>query len=120
MRLSGSLRLQSKRQQQLGGDRGPGHAGDRLAPIEELDHPLDLVVSDVMMPGMKGPELVAALRDRQEGLPAVFITGYAEVSLEGALASGPSELLRKPVSPAELRKVVARLTAPGPETADTP
>ena len=51
---------------------------------------------------------VAALRARQEGLPAVFITGYAEVSLEGALASGPSELLRKPVSPAELRRVVAR------------
>jgi PAS domain S-box-containing protein len=42
---------------------------------------IDLVVTDVMMPGGNGPELVDALRALTPDLPAIYISGYADESL---------------------------------------
>ena len=44
--------------------------------------PVDLVVSDVIMPGMNGRDLVDELRRRQPGLPALFVSGYSADILE--------------------------------------
>jgi PAS domain S-box-containing protein len=82
---------------------------EALELAETMDVPLHLVLTDVMMPEMKGPELVAAMRQRHPGLPALFITGYADVSLEPGFSSGPTELLTKPMSPTLLRAAVARM-----------
>jgi CheY-like chemotaxis protein len=38
----------------------------------------DAVVTDVAMPGMSGPQLVARLRETRADLPAIFISGYTE------------------------------------------
>ena len=70
---------------------------------------IDVVVTDVAMPVLRGPELVRELRTVRPGLPAVFITGEVEVPLGEILSSGPSELLTKPVSPSAVAAVVNQL-----------
>jgi len=61
------------------------------------DHVLDLLVVDVVMPGLSGPQLVAELAARGSDVPVVFISGYGadEVSNRGLLAPNAA-LIEKP------------------------
>ena len=65
----------------------------------------DVVVSDVHMPGMSGPELYAALSALQPGLPVVFISAAASVA---DLPAG-APLIRKPFDFSELTAAVSRV-----------
>jgi hypothetical protein len=77
----------------------------------------DLVLADVLMPGMTGPALVEELRRHGAGLPALFISGNAGQDLEapdGSDACAP--LLLKPFTADDLlRRVREILDAPFPE-----
>lgn len=78
------------------------------------DGGFDVVVSDVEMPGMSGPQLVVKLRLRAPSLPVVFVSGYSELlaNLDEVIAP-PLQLVQKPYGPhALLRAVRAVLTAP--------
>ncbi len=75
---------------------------------------IDVVVTDVEMPGLRGPQLVRELRATRPGLPAVFITGDLGVGLEEIVSSGPAELLVKPVSPSALKRAVRKMTRASP------
>ncbi|GAB4230088.1 MAG: HAMP domain-containing sensor histidine kinase [Acidobacteriota bacterium] len=68
----------------------------------------DLVITDLMMPGMSGMELLERLvRDRPE-LTVIVFTGYATVeSARQALKLGAFDYIPKPFTPDELRQVVA-------------
>lgn len=44
---------------------------------------LDLLISDVVMPGMNGPELAEQLRQRFPSLPVLFQTGFSDTLFEG-------------------------------------
>jgi CheY-like chemotaxis protein len=58
---------------------------------------VDAVVSDVVMPGMGGPELVERLRELRPGLPALYVSGYTDGVLEDAGMLKPGvRLLQKP------------------------
>jgi CheY-like chemotaxis protein len=59
---------------------------------------LDLLVTDVMMPHMSGPDLAEQLRVTRPGLPVIYLSGYAEpiLNLRNALPAGIT-LLTKPV-----------------------
>lgn len=64
---------------------------------------VDAMVSDVVMPGMRGPELATRLRDDRPDLPVVFISGYTADALTSAeLSSTSSVFLRKPFTSEEL------------------
>ena len=67
---------------------------------------IDLLVSDVVMPGMRGPEMYEVLRRLRPDLPAIFLSGYADLadSTEG-LPLG-SRFLAKPYSPDDLIRIV--------------
>lgn len=61
-----------------------GSAREAVRIAQDHPHPLDLVVTDVVMPDRNGPELVAALRRDYPGLRALFMSGYARTALARA------------------------------------
>lgn len=73
--------------------------------------PPDAVVLNVKMPGLSGPELLAALRSRYPSLPAMLLTGYEahDPRLATALASSGVSYLAKPVDLPRLIEQLARL-----------
>jgi two-component system cell cycle sensor histidine kinase/response regulator CckA len=70
--------------------------------------PLALLVSDVMMPGMDGVALVHALRERQPGLHAILMSGYADAAQRDALAREDILFLAKPFAMADLVQLTHR------------
>jgi CheY-like chemotaxis protein len=93
-------------------------AADGLAALRVIEAgqvPLDLLITDLAMPGMNGLALVAAARRRRPGLPAVLLTGLvgdsaaAHTALAEAVRDGPFALLRKPVDAGELAARAAAL-----------
>ncbi|MFM5953008.1 MAG: response regulator [Novosphingobium sp.] len=56
----------------------------------------DLVVSDVVMPAMDGPSMVREIRQRQPGMPVLFMSGYAEEQLRKEIDIDGVEFLPKP------------------------
>jgi CheY-like chemotaxis protein len=80
---------------------------------------VDIIVSDLTMPGMDGLALIRAAQDRRPGLPAVLLTGYAgdgaTLAVGGAI-SGAFSLLRKPVSGTQLIDRINALLASTKQT----
>ena len=62
----------------------------------------DLVVSDVMMPVMDGPTMVAEARVKLPALPVLFMSGYAEEQLRKSIAIDNVSFLPKPFSVQQL------------------
>jgi DNA-binding NtrC family response regulator len=54
---------------------------EALAIFEREGSRIQLVLTDVVMPGLRGPELVAELERRRPGLPVLFMSGYADDDL---------------------------------------
>ncbi|MDO9712214.1 PAS domain S-box protein [Paracraurococcus lichenis] len=82
--------------------------------LERLDagEAVDVVVTDLSMPGMDGIAVIREAQRRRTGLPAILLTGYATSAAEfaiGDMVNGPVCLLRKPVDGAALADQVAIL-----------
>ncbi len=72
---------------------------EALEVLEDEDHQIDLMISDVVMPEMDGPALLARVRERLPGLKVIFVSGYAEESVRQDIADDQSvEFLPKPYS----------------------
>lgn len=75
---------------------------------------LDLIISDLSMPGLDGAALIREARRLRPDLPAILLTGYAGEAADLMTAGQPGgrfSLLRKPVSTAQLADRVHRLLA---------
>jgi PAS domain S-box-containing protein len=71
---------------------------------------IDLLVTDVVMPGMSGRDLAVELVSREPGLPVLFISGYIPESASGGtLLDAGSEVLPKPFGRAVLATRVREL-----------
>ncbi|MEO7362149.1 MAG: PAS domain S-box protein, partial [Gemmatimonadaceae bacterium] len=72
-----------------------------LQITEERGDTIDVLLTDVIMPGMSGPQLVSVLRDRSPKMKVVFMSGYTDdaVVRHGLLAADVS-FLQKPFTPA--------------------
>src|SRR4029077_4918318 len=80
-----------------------------LAILGEDEFAVDLVFSDVIMPGMNGVELAGVIRERFPGLPVVLTSGYSNVLAENAHHG--FELIQKPYSVESLSRIVRRAIA---------
>ncbi len=76
---------------------------------------VDMLVSDVGLPGMNGRQLAEAARQRQPGLPVLFMTGYAyDITLGTGILEPGCQVLQKPFETAALvGRVTAMLAEPG-------
>ena len=71
------------------------------------EEPIDLLVSDVVMPHMSGPELRTRLQIWRPGLPTLFISGYAEsAAVHVGGIETDAHILRKPFTPVALARRV--------------
>ncbi len=67
----------------------------------------DIVVTDLMMPGMDGMQLLEEIKKRYPDTIVIIFTGYATVeTARQALKSGAFDYIPKPFTPDELRNVI--------------
>ena len=72
--------------------------------------PIDLLISDVVMPGMSGPVLAEHLRKTRPGIRLLFISGYPKDVLERqTVLPADIQLLGKPFSPRELIATIRKM-----------
>ena len=84
--------------------------------VEGHPGPIDVVVTDVVMPRMSGPDLAARLRARDPGIRILYVSGYTADQLRSQTDLGAdATLLPKPfTSDGLLRKVREILDRPRP------
>ena len=73
--------------------------------------PIDLLISDVVMPGRSGPEVARTLREHWPELRVLFVSGYAGTELERSGWRPDTPLLSKPFSGEELALKVGEILA---------
>src|SRR6202142_3018960 len=83
-------------------------AGDAEAGLKLLrENPIDLVLTDLKLPGMNGLEFLQAIKRQNASLPVVVMTafGSVETAVE-AMKAGASDYVLKPFSLTEMRMVI--------------
>lgn len=84
--------------------------GDEAAAV--LDQDWDLLLTDIVMPGMDGIEVARLAAARHPGLRIMFITGFAAVALAaGEQAPAGAKVLSKPIHLREIVSEVERMIA---------
>ncbi len=79
-----------------------------LEELKQLELPPDLLLTDVMMPGMTGVELAQAIRQLYPQVPVLFISGYLDDVLSDAPFDPVEDLLLKPFQADELLRRIGR------------
>jgi DNA-binding response OmpR family regulator len=66
--------------------------------------PIDLLITDVVMPDLRGPELARRLVEQRPGLVTLFMSGYMDDALgeDPAMVRVPVDFIQKPFSPSAL------------------
>jgi signal transduction histidine kinase/ActR/RegA family two-component response regulator len=79
------------------------NAADAIQFVESHDEPIDLVLTDVVMPGMKGRELVERLAKLRLDFKVLYMSAYAEDdAINIGILSPGTAFIEKPFSPDEL------------------
>ena len=92
----------------LGYSPDPAANGPEALALFEQNH-YDIVLTDILMPGMTGFEVLEALRLRDPKIPVVVITG-SPVNLDDPRVAQPGvALVRKPLAVTVLGQVINRL-----------
>ncbi|HEY3446537.1 MAG TPA: response regulator [Myxococcales bacterium] len=75
-----------------------------------FDHAIDVVVTDLVMPGITGRVLVEKLRQKRAALRVLYVSGHSPDAMDpGGLVSEGAEFLPKPFEPDQLAARVRRL-----------
>jgi len=79
-------------------------AEEALAVADAHDGPIDLLLTDAMMPGKSGVELASLMSERRPATPVIIMSGYTDEILDVPGMKEPIALLQKPFTPRELRR----------------
>ncbi|MDB5312279.1 MAG: Blue-light-activated protein [Gemmataceae bacterium] len=84
--------------------------------------PVDVLVTDVNLPGMKGPELTRVLQGSRPGLKVLYLSGYGSDVCTSGPTGGMLHFLQKPFQLDVLARKVRDMLAPAPagEAVPTP
>ncbi len=103
--------------EKLGGfEVATSDGGAEVIDLARRERP-DVILMDVLMPELDGPELVARLRAEPDlaPTPVIFLTGKeGEAEVERLVALGARGVITKPFDPAALPAEVERLLAASP------
>ena len=97
------------------GDRGyrlltAADAEEALLREREHPGPIDLLITDVVMRGLRGPDLARRIRERRPSIPVLFISGYPDDALAvGGSLDGSTAFLQKPFRVSALGAKVAEV-----------
>jgi PAS domain S-box-containing protein len=81
-----------------------------LQALERVGGTVQLVITDVIMPGGSGHDLALEVERRYGSVPVLYVSGYTENSvIRHGIPVGDVEFLAKPFAPTELASVVRRL-----------
>src|ERR1700682_2028659 len=80
-----------------------------LALARETVQPIPLLITDVMMPGMRGTELAEILGRELPACKTLFISGYDDLALRESARTGLALFLGKPFTMPELAASVRKL-----------
>lgn len=83
---------------------------EALRRMQEYTGTLDLIITDVVMPGMGGPELIERIKSVHPEAKVLFTSGYTDHAIirNGSLPSGAS-FIQKPFTPASLARKVREI-----------
>ena len=85
--------------------------GEEALEVIAKGEEIDLLLSDVVMPGMDGPAMVAEARKQRPELKVLFMSGYAEEQLRHSLGVDNAHFLPKPFSVQDLAEAAKRALA---------
>ena len=84
-------------------------SGQEALLLTERLGQIDILLSDVVMPGLSGPEVVKKIRGARTNLKVLFISGYDADMMSRALPEGNTHFLPKPFTPEDLLSKVGGL-----------
>jgi two-component system, cell cycle sensor histidine kinase and response regulator CckA len=84
---------------------------EALQIVETHQGSIDLLMTDVIMPGMAGDELVEHLRLQLPDLKVVFVSGYASDAIPKIMPDEHTAFLQKPFPVEDLVRKVYEMTA---------
>jgi len=83
---------------------------EALMLIERQGLQPDVLLTDVVIPGMVGPALAEELRERVPGLKTIYMSGYSDDAVSGRDVLGPDvDFLQKPFTVSDLARAIGRV-----------
>ncbi len=83
------------------------HGADALAVLESQS--IDIVLSDIFMPGMNGFDLLKQIRQRRPDVPVILVTGFGNIDMaRQALKEGATDFITKPYNVNEIPILIER------------
>jgi signal transduction histidine kinase len=89
-----------------------GSGEEALRLVGELDGPIDLLLTDVVMPHMLGTEVATRLKEQQPGLMVLYMSGHAHTVL-GPILDSSAALVEKPFTERSLLEKVREVLEAG-------
>ena len=75
---------------------------------------IDLLVTDVIMPGMNGPALAKQVRALRPEIKVLYMTGYSGEFVRSDMLVPGVSFIQKPFTPADLRRKIRKMLADKP------
>jgi predicted ATPase/signal transduction histidine kinase/ActR/RegA family two-component response regulator len=82
--------------------------GDALLTSEQYPGPIDLLLSDVVMPRMTGPELAERVIAARPAIRVLFVSGYTDTPIARLSLGYRADFLQKPFAPDTLTRSIRR------------